>query len=172
MGTTARRSALASLAAVLLWAGLAPGACAQSGAATGWTPVGTVDPQHVASADTQLVLYGVHAFTPNNVAFNPNVIPASVAQLAVPYVRVPDGNPHTYRLRFHLDTTNATSTQYQLITPNGGGTQTANISGGALTLDFTVSVDLTGTAWMYWSLKNSGGHQWVFTKCEIDEQTP
>ncbi|MFI7642851.1 hypothetical protein [Nonomuraea sp. NPDC049400] len=89
---------------------------AQSGAASGWTPVGTVDPQHVTSADTQLVL---------------------------PYVRVPDGNPHTYRLRFHLDTTNATS-----------------------------SVDLTGTAWMYWSLKNSGGHRWVFIKCEIDEQTP
>ncbi|MGP4099026.1 hypothetical protein [Nonomuraea sp. KM90] len=172
MATTARRSLLASLAAVLLWAGLAPGAGAQSGTAFGWTPVGTVDPQHVTSADTQLVLYGVQAFTPNNVAFNPDVIPASVGQLVVPYVRVPDGNPHTYRLRFHLNTTNAAGTQYQLITPNGGGTQTANVSGGAITLDFTVSVDLTATAWMYWSLKNSGGHIWVFTRCEIDEQTP
>jgi hypothetical protein len=31
---------------------------------------------------------------------------------------------------------------------------------------------LTGTAWMYWWLKNGGGHPRVFTKCEIDEQTP
>ncbi|NRQ39688.1 hypothetical protein HII36_48845 [Nonomuraea sp. NN258] len=172
MGTTARRSMLAGLAAVLLWAGLPSGAGAQSGAAFGWTPVGTVDPQHVSSADTQLVLYGVHAFTPNNVAFNPSVIPASVAQLVVPYVAVPDGNPHTYRLRFHLDTTAPAGTQYQLITPFGGGTETVNVSGGAVTLDFTVSVDLAGAGWRYWSLKNSGGHSWVFTKCEIDEQTP
>ncbi|MET7334930.1 hypothetical protein [Nonomuraea sp. NPDC005650] len=49
-----------------------------------------------------------------------------MARLVVPYARVPDGNPHPYRLRFHLDTTNATST-----------------------LDFAVSVGLTGTAWMY-----------------------
>ncbi|WP_186403916.1 hypothetical protein [[Actinomadura] parvosata] len=172
MSITARRSALAGLAAVLLWAVLPSGAGAHSGAAYGWTPVGTVDPQHVISADTQLVLYGVHAFTASNAAFNPDVIPASASQLVVPYVRVPDGAPHTYRLRFHLNTTNAAATQYQLITPNGGGTQTANVSGGAIALDFTASVDLTGTGWMYWSLNNSGGHQWVFTSCEIDEQTP
>ncbi|WP_206068582.1 DMT family transporter [Nonomuraea composti] len=59
MSITARRSALAGLAAVLLWAVLpsGAGASAQRGAAYGWTPVGTVDPQtvdpqHVISADT------------------------------------------------------------------------------------------------------------------------
>ncbi|NJP93090.1 hypothetical protein HCN51_27185 [Nonomuraea sp. FMUSA5-5] len=119
------------------------------------------------------MLYGLHAFTASNAAFNPDVIPASASRLVVPYVRVPGGNPHTYRLRFHLTTTtNAAATQYQLITPNGGGTQSANVSGGAITLDFTLSLDLTGTGWVYWSLKNRGGHQWVFTTCEIDEQTP
>src|SRR5262249_6429088 len=65
-------------------------------AATSLTLIGTVDPQHVYSAKTELVLYGVYAFDPSNVSFNQHVMPASIPQVAVPYVLVPDGNPHTY----------------------------------------------------------------------------
>ncbi|RJL35909.1 hypothetical protein [Bailinhaonella thermotolerans] len=139
-------------------------------AAAGWTPVGTLDPQHVTSADTQLVLYGAHAFTPNNVAFNPQVIPSTVNQAVLPYVRVPDGAPHTYRLRFRVSTNGVTSTQYEL--SGASGTQTATVAGGDATVEFLVTLDLAGTGWAFHSLKNTGGHAWVFWSCQIDEQTP
>jgi hypothetical protein len=138
---------------------------------TTWTPVGTLDPQHVYSANTQLVLYGVHAFTANNVTFNQQVMPASIPQIAVPYIRVPDGNPHTYRLRFHLTTNGTTNAQYRLADNLGNEISTVTVAPGDTTIDFIVNVQLAGVGWKYWTLKNLSGNIWVFYSCQIDEQT-
>lgn len=137
---------------------------------TTWTPVGTLDPQHVYPGNTQLVLNGVYAFTASTVTFNQQVMPASIPQIAVPYIRVPDGNPHTYRLRFHLTTNGTTNAQYRLADLYGYES-TVTVAPGDTTIDFIVKVQLTGVGWRYWTLKNLSGDIWTFYSCQIDEQT-
>src|SRR4051812_41175381 len=63
---------------------------------TSWSLVGRVDTQHIASTTTQLIIYGAQYVHPWFAAFNPRVIPASVQQIVVPFVKVPDGDSHTY----------------------------------------------------------------------------
>lgn len=143
---------------------------ATASAATSLTLIGTVDPQHVYSATTELVLYGAYAFDPSFVSFNQHVMPASIPQVAVPYVLVPDGNPHTYVLTFHVNTAGTTTTQYQL-TDTYGYHSTATVADGDATVAFTVPVHFSGAGWEYLVLKNISGDNWVFYSCKIDEQT-
>jgi hypothetical protein len=135
-----------------------------------WSLVGTVDPQHVYSANTELVLYGPYTFDPSWVTFNQHVMPSSIPQLVEPYIRVPDGNPHTYRLRFHLNTGGTTSSQYQL-TDQHGYQSTQTVADGDTTVDFILNVQFTGPNWEPVTLKNLSGDIWTFYSCEIDVQT-
>lgn len=175
LARTAAIAAAAALAATAIGANAAPARpghpeSATASAATSLTRIGTVDPQHVYSATTELVLYGVYAFDPSFVSFNQHVMPASIPQVAVPYVLVPDGNPHTYVLTFHVNTAGTTTTQYQL-TDTYGYHSTATVADGDTTVAFTVPVHFSGAGWEYLVLKNISGDNWVFYSCEIDEQT-
>jgi hypothetical protein len=61
------------------------------------------------------VLYGVYAFTPLVVNFNPKVLHPSLNQSAVPFYAVPDDDrSHTYKVVFHLATDVTTTTSYKL----------------------------------------------------------
>jgi hypothetical protein len=176
--TLARTAAIAvavAFAATTISANAAPARpdrpqSATASTATSLTLIGTVDPQHVDSAKTELVLYGVYAFDPTNVSFNQHVMPASIPQVAVPYVLVPDGNPHTYVLTFHVNTAGTTTTQYQL-TDTYGYQSTQTVNDGVNTVSFTVPVHFSGAGWEYVVLKDISGDNWVFYSCDIYEQT-
>jgi hypothetical protein len=130
-----------------------------------WSLVGTIDPMHVFSANVQLQFWGAYIFTANGVQFNPHVIPTSVRQIIVPFVRVPDSNSHTYKLVFHLRTNGTTTTRYQL--DNRAPVDVAN---GAVTVEFTDTVQVAHAAWWYWSVGNANGDPWDFFSCDIYEQ--
>jgi hypothetical protein len=181
MRTISARIAMATVAAAMVMVATVGVSTAQvdppkqatmaSAMDTTWSPVDTLNPQHVYSANTQLVMYGVYAFTANLATFNQQVMPASIPQIAVPYIRVPDGNPHTYRLRFHLITHGTTNAQYRLGDPSGNEISTVTVAPGDATIDFIVNVQLAGVGWRYWTLKNLSGDIWSFYSCQIDEQT-
>jgi hypothetical protein len=135
----------------------------QSVPAATWSLVGTIDPQHVFSANVQLQFWGAYYFTANGVEFNPQVIPASVRQMIVPHVRVPDGNAHTYKLVFHLRP--ITTTRYQL---NDGAP--VQVAAGATTVEFTDTVQFAHANWQYWTFNNANGDAWGFLSCDIYEQ--
>jgi hypothetical protein len=64
-------------------------------AAATWSLVATLDPAHVQASRSVLTLYGVYAFTPILVNFNPKVVGPSINQSAVPMYAVPaDGRSH------------------------------------------------------------------------------
>jgi hypothetical protein len=133
-----------------------------------WSRVGTFDPMHVHSANTTLVLYGVYAFAPGFVNFDPRFIPASVQQVVVPYIVVPDDNIHTYKLVFHLTTDVTTPTRYQLLdrTP-------VTVAGGDTIVEFTDTVQFHNgrPSWKGWSLANANKDHWLWYSCDIYEQT-
>lgn len=136
--------------------------------AAAWSLVGTVDPLHIINGNTQMVLYGVQAFNSFYAGFDPRVIPASVQQVVVPYVRIPDGNSHTYKLVFHLSTAGTATTRYQL------DTQTpVTVAGGDIALEFTYTTpaDPAGEHWYTWKLGNLDRNIWLFYSCAIYEQT-
>jgi hypothetical protein len=181
--TMAARIALAALTATAVLAATGAGAHAAltrpdtsqpgttAAATTTSSLVATLSPAHPLSATTGLVLYGAYTFDPfiSAVTFNQHVMPASIPQLVEPYIRVPDANPHTYLLRFHLTTNGTTTTRYQLSDQHGyQTTQTAN--DGSTTVDFTITVQFPGATWEPLTLTNLSGDIWVFYSCEIDEQ--
>jgi hypothetical protein len=181
MRTISARIAMATVAAAMVTVATVGVSAAQvnpnkqqaavaSTMATTWSPVGTLDPQHVYSANTELVLYGAYVFDPSWVMFNQQVMPASIPQIVVPLLRVPDGNPHTYRLRFHLKTNGTTNAQYRL-TDNHGYESTMTVASGDATVDFIVPVQFAGVGWDTLTLKNLSGDVWTFYSCQIDEQT-
>jgi hypothetical protein len=49
-----------------------------------WSLVATLDPAHLQASRSVLTLYGVYAFTPILVNFNPKVLDPSLNQSAVP----------------------------------------------------------------------------------------
>jgi hypothetical protein len=150
-----------------------PQAGAASTVTATWSLVGVINPVHTVSATTGLVLYGAYSFDPFGPAyatFNQHIMPASIDQLVEPYIRVPDGSPHTYRLRFHLSTTGTTSTQYQLTDQRGYQSTMTIADGDAPTVDFVVSVQVPTATWEPLTLRNISGDNWVFYSCEIDEQ--
>lgn len=134
---------------------------------TSWSLVGTVDPQHVYIPNkTQLVMYGVQAFNSTYAGFDPRVIPPAVLQVVVPYVRIPDGNSHTYKLVFHLFTAGTTTTRYQLDTR-----LPVAVAAGSVTLEFTQTTAPTdGPSWYAWSLGNVNNDIWHFYSCDLYEQ--
>jgi hypothetical protein len=87
-----------------------------------------------------MVLYEVQAFNSFYAGFDPRVIPASVQQVVVPYVRIPDGTSHTYKLVFHLFTAGTTTTHYQLDTRTP-----VAVAAGAATLEFTDTTPATSS---------------------------
>jgi hypothetical protein len=131
----------------------------------GWSPLGTVDPLHVYTGSTEMILYGAFLFTPNQVSFTPKVMPASVRSLVVPYVRQPAAGSYTYKLVFHLSPS-TTTTHFQL-----ANRAPVEVAAGAATVEFTVAVQTDGPSWNYWSLSNADSDPWVFYSCEIFEQT-
>jgi hypothetical protein len=174
-GSTVRRLA-SILALAALAVGLQPvaaGAAVATGpaekvAAAGWTKVGTFDPTHVNSANTSLVLYGVYAFAPGFVNFDPRFIPASVRQIVVPNLVVPDDDVHTYKLVFHLATDVTTPTRYQLLdrTP-------VTVPGGDTNVEFVDTVQFHNgrASWKGWTLANVNNDHWLWYSCDIYEQT-
>jgi hypothetical protein len=171
---------VATTAALILSAGLLPataGAAARPTTATApaattpaWSLVGTVDPLHIIAGNTQMVLYGVQGLNSFYAGFDPRVIPASVQQVVVPYVRIPDGRSHTYKLAFHLSTAGTTTTHYQLDTRTP-----VAIAPGDTTLEFTDTTPATSTPtipqWYTWSLGNLDKNIWLFYSCSIYEET-
>lgn len=140
---------------------------------TSWSPVGTLTPAHTLFTNTGLVLWGAYEFDPFGpgvVVFNQHLMPASIPQVVVPYILVPDGNLHTYRLQFHVKTDGTTTTQYQLSDTNGYQS-TKTVADGDTTVEFTVPVQFSGAGWEYVVLKNLSGDNWIFYSCQIDEQT-
>jgi hypothetical protein len=137
----------------------------QTVAAT-WVPFVTLDPAHVSQLPKgELLLFGVYAFTPDLVNFDPRRIPGSVPQAAVPTIVVPDDNAHTYKAVFHLTTDVTTTTSYQL---NGGTPIT--VAGGVTDVEFTVTFQQQ-KGWHNWSLRNANGDHWLFYRCDFYELT-
>jgi hypothetical protein len=90
-----RRRLTQLLALAALTVGLLPGTAdaaeggtgarnAQIGQAATWSLVATLDPAHVQTTRSVLTLYGVYAFTPILVKFNPKVLDPSINQSVVP----------------------------------------------------------------------------------------
>jgi hypothetical protein len=87
----------------------------KSAPAATWSLIATLDPAHVQAPRSVLTLYGVYAFTPILVNFNPKVLGASINQSAVPMHAVPDdARSHTYKVVFHLTTDVTTTPSYTL----------------------------------------------------------
>ena len=133
--------------------------------------IGTLDAAHPLTTKLGLVVYGNYAFDPFGtpaVSFNQHLVPSSVPQLVSPYILVPDGNPHTYQLQFHVRTDSSTNTQYQL-SDQHGYQSSATITGGDTTVPFTLTVQFSGATWEPLTFKNVSGDNWVFLSVKIDE---
>jgi hypothetical protein len=159
--------ALTTLAVGLLPAGAAAGQTQQRppAATAGWSPLGTLDPQHVNTGSTELILYGAFLFTPNEVSFTPKVMPASVRSLVVPYIRQAAAGSYAYRLVFHLRPS-TTTTHFQL-----DSRAPVEVAAGTATVEFIVTVQTDGPSWNYWVLTNADRDSWGFDSCEIYQQT-
>jgi hypothetical protein len=96
------------------------------------------------------------------------VIPTSVQQVVVPYVRIPDGNNHTYKLVFHLFTAGTTTTRYTPRHPDTRHRRRRRHNPGIHLHHPRVP---PGTHWYAWSLGNVNNDIWHFYSCAIYEQT-
>jgi hypothetical protein len=137
----------------------------QSAPAATWSLVGTVNPQYPWSANVQMQIYGAYLYTATSVVFNQHAIPVAVRQTILPFVRVPDGNVHTYKLVFHLRTDSTTTSRYQL-----DNRTPVDAAPGDTILEFTDTVDLDNVSMWSWMLGNVSGDNWVFYSCDIYEQ--
>jgi len=140
-------------------------ALAQPAAVATWSLVATLDPAHVQTPSSVLTLYGVYAFTPILVNFNPKVLPASINQSVVPQYAVPDDSAHTYKVVFHLttDVTASGTTSYQFRSQ-----PRVTIPIGDADLQFTETVNTRG--WHGFTLRNATDDHWLFYRCDIYEQ--
>lgn len=171
--TDHRKPALRRLAHLLATAAvtaavLQPGAAFAAGGqpraeADTWSMLATLDPAHVAAPRSELVLYGVYAFTPILVNFNPHVLDPSINQSAVPMYAVPDAGPHTYKVVFHLTTDVTTATRYRL-----GDRPPVTVAGGDADVEFTDVVQAQG--WRSWPLRNADNDHWLFYSVKIYER--
>lgn len=128
-----------------------------------WSLLATLDPAHVEAPRSELVLYGVYAFTPILVNFNPRVLGTTVNQSAVPMYAVPDAGPHTYKVVFHLTTDVTTTTTYRL-----NDRPPVTVAGGDADVEFTDVVQAQG--WHNWALRNASNDHWLFYSVKIYEQ--
>lgn len=175
-----RRFVLRHLAPILALASLAvgvqPGAAGAAVATTAteqiasapaatWSLIATLDPAHVQAPRSVLTLYGVYAFTPILVNFNPRVLDPSINQSAVPMYSVPDdGRSHTYKVVFHLTTDVTTTTSYKL-----NDRTPVTVAGGDADLEFIETIQLAN--WHAWALRNTNNDHWLFYSAKIYEQT-
>jgi hypothetical protein len=140
-------------------------------AAATWSLVATLDPAHVQASRSVLTLYGVYAFTPILVNFNPKVVGPSINQSAVPLYAVPaDGRSHPYKVVFHLTTDVTTTTGYGL-----NDRPPVTVAGGDSDLEFTETIQGPAPGspgiWRSWALRNSNNDHWLFYSAKIHEQT-
>jgi hypothetical protein len=133
--------------------------------ATTWSLVATLDPAHVQTSRSVLTLYGVYAFTPILVNFNPKVLGPSINQSAVPMYAVPDGTPRTYKVVFHLttDVTATATTSYKL-----NDRTPVTVADGDADLEFIETVQ--GPVWRGFALRNASNDHWLFYSVTIYEQ--
>lgn len=130
---------------------------------TAWSLIAALDPAHVEAPRSVLTLYGVYAFTPILVNFNPKVLDPTINQSAVPMYAVPDANPHTYKVVFRLTTDVTTTTSYRL-----NDRPPVTVAGGAADLEFTETIAKQG--WHNWALRNASNDHWLFYSVKIYEQ--
>jgi hypothetical protein len=136
-----------------------------SAPAATWSLIATLDPAHVQTSRSVLTLYGVYAFTPILVNFNPKVLDPSINQSAVPMYAVPDdGRSHTYKVVFHLTTDVTTTTSYKL-----NDRTPVTVAGGDADLEFIETIQ--GPIWRSWALRNANNDHWLFYSVKIYEQT-
>jgi hypothetical protein len=143
----------------------------RSAPAATWSLIATLDPAHVEAPRSVLTLYGVYAFTPILVNFNPKVLDPSINQSAVPMYAVPaDGRSHTYMVIFHLTTDVTTTTIYKL-----NARTPVTVAGGDADLEFfeTIQGPSPGSPgiWRSWALRNANNDHWLFYSAKIYEQT-
>jgi hypothetical protein len=136
-----------------------------------WSPIATLDPAHVQAPRSVLALYGVYAFTPILVNFNPKVLHPSINQSAVPMYAVPaDGRSHTYKVIFHLTTDVTTITSYKL-----NDRTPVTVAGGDADLEFIETIQGPSPGgpgiWRDWALRNANNDHWLFYSAKIYEQT-
>jgi hypothetical protein len=137
----------------------------QIGQAATWSLVATLDPAHVQTSRSVLTLYGVYAFTPILVNFNPKVLDPSINQSVVPQYAVPDdGESHTYKVVYRLTTDVTTTTSYRF-----NDRAPVTVAGGDALLEF---VDTPQHAsWNSWALRNANNDHWLWYSVDIYEQT-
>jgi hypothetical protein len=134
----------------------------QTAPAAAWSLVGTVDPQHVNLGTAQMIIYGAFLFTPNQVRFTPETMPASLQQAIVPYARQPSAGTYTYKLVFHLHPSTM-ATRFRL-----DNRPPVDVAAGATTLEFiTDTFSTKNESWNHWSLANADGDTWAFSSCDI-----
>jgi hypothetical protein len=142
-----------------------------SAPAATWSLIATLDPAHVQTSRSVLTFFGVYAFTPILVNFNPKVLHPSINQSVVPMYAVPaDGRSHTYKVVFHLTTDVTTITSYKL-----NDRTPVTVAGGDADLEFieTIQGPSPGTPdiWRSWALRNANNDHWLFYSAKIYEQT-
>jgi hypothetical protein len=164
---------LTVVAAVTAVAALSSGAApAQAAAPAGYTQVGILDTAHaVPNANLALLLYGAYAVDPPEAyaTFDQHVMPSSIPQVVEPYILVPDGNPHTYHLLFHVKTDGTTTSQFQLKDQHGYSS-TQSMTAGDGTVEFYLPVQFSSRNWEPLTLTDTSGDLWVFYSCEVDLQ--
>lgn len=128
-----------------------------------WSLAATLDPAHVQTPNSVLTLYGVYAFTPILVNFNPKVLDPSINQSAVPMYAVPDDRPHTYKVVFHLTTDVTATTRYKL-----NDRTPVTVAAGDADLEFTETITKQG--WHPWALRNANNDHWLFYSVKVYEQ--
>lgn len=115
-------------------------------------------------------MYGVYAFTPILVNFNPKVLDPSINQSAVPMYAVPaDGTSHTYKVVFHLATDVTTTTSYKL-----NDRTPVTVAGGDANLEFVETIQGPNPGspgiWRSWAPHNAKNDHWLFYSAKIYEQ--
>jgi hypothetical protein len=142
-----------------------------SAPAATWSLIATLDPAHVQAPRSVLTLFGVYAFTPDLVNFNPKVLHPSINQSAVANYGVPaDGRLHTYKVAFHLTTDITTTTSYKL-----NDRTPVTVAGGDANLEFVETIQAPNPGnpgiWRSWALRNANNDHWLFYSAAIYEQT-
>ena len=144
-----------------------------SAPAATWSLIATLDPAHVEASRSFVALYGVYAFTPLVVNFEPRVLGSTINQSVVPQYAVPaDGRLHTYKVVFDLATDDAaptTSFRFTDRTP-------VTVAGGVrVDLEFieTIQGPSPGNPgiWRAWALRNANNDHWLWYSAKIYEQT-
>jgi hypothetical protein len=162
-----KRFGLVAAGLLVTLAFILPGASASAGPAATERYVGRIDTLHFFEANTQLVAYGVYQIGALGAWFYPDLTPFPPGQI-VPYVRIPDAAPHTFRFQCDVETRGPAGTETEYRFDHLGVVTTQRLPQGRQTINFELTLDLdTNGGWTYWGLSNSSGHRWGFLRCEV-----